>query len=199
MEEKFCNDTQYISSKLKMNSYIALLRGINVSGQKLIKMADLRKHLAELPFESIQTYIQSGNIVFQSEIDSKSELENLIHNKIKEKYGFEVPTLVKAPNDFIKALEKNPFKAEESEDPKRLYLTFLSKPPDKDKMTALRDFDYSPEKYVIDGDLVFFFSPHGYGKAKMNNNFFEQKLKVSATTRNWKTVHILLEMGSKTS
>ena len=129
-----------------MNNYIALLRGINVSGQKLIKMAELREHLADLPFENIKTYIQSGNIVFKSGIDSKPELEALIHSMIKEKYGFEVPTLVKTPKDFTDALEKNPFKQEESEDPKRLYLTFLSSKPEQDRIEVFENIRLQPGK-----------------------------------------------------
>ncbi len=187
-----------------MSTYIALLRGINVSGQKLVKMADLRMHLAELSFDNIQIYIQSGNIYIQSgnivfECGGKSsgELENLIRNKIQEKYGFEVPTLVRTPSDFKDVLTRNPFVGEEEVDPKLIYITFLSDKPQQEKVENLKDVDYSPEKYVVDGDIVFLFPPNGYGKAKMNNNFFESKLKVNATTRNWKTVNILLEMSSQ--
>lgn len=181
-----------------MNTYIALLRGINVSGQKLIKMADLRSHLAELKFNNIQTYIQSGNIILRSEGKSAQEIETLIHEKIKEKYGFEVPTLVKTPQDFIDVLERNPFKEEEKTDPKRIYITFLSNSPEPSGTDDLNKVDYSPEQYVINGNIVFFFSPNGYGNAKMNNNLFEKQLKVNATTRNWKTVNVLLEMASST-
>ncbi len=180
-----------------MSINIALLRGINVSGQKLIKMADLRTHLAELKFKNIQTYIQSGNIVFESESMSSNVLETVIHDKIQEKYGFEVPTLVKTPGDFIEAIKKNPFAKEAEAEPKHVFITFLSDIPDPSKVEKLKEVDYSPERYVIDGDMIFFFSPNGYGRAKMNNNFFENKLKIDATTRNWKTVNVLLEMSSQ--
>lgn len=180
-----------------MNTYIALLRGINVSDQKLIKMADLRMHLAKLKLDNIQTYIQSGNIVFQSNGKSCEKLENLIRSKIKEKYDFDVPTLVKTPADLIDVIKRNPFKEEVESDSKRIYITFLSDHPEQSKIESLKEVDYSPEKYAVDGDIVFFFSPNGYGKAKMNNNFFENKLKVNATTRNWKTVNTLLEMSSQ--
>jgi uncharacterized protein (DUF1697 family) len=177
-----------------MSTYIALLRGINVSGQKLIKMAELREYLAELNYTNIKTYIQSGNIVFDTDNNSCETLETEIHNKIKEKYGFEVPTLVKSPDEFNEAVKRNPFA---EEDPKRVYITFLSHTPELTKVESLKEVDYSPEKYVIDSKVVYFYSPDGYGKAKMNNNFFENKLKVDATTRNWKTVNVLIEMSTQ--
>ena len=89
--------------------FIALLRGINVSGQKMIKMVDLRESLAELPFNNIQTYIQSGNIVFKADEKQTDKIESLIKNKIREKYGFDVPTLVRTPEELSRALRDNPF------------------------------------------------------------------------------------------
>ena len=74
-------------------------------------------------------------------------------------------------------------------------MTFLGSEPEEDRIQSLLDYDYSPEEYVIEGANIYFYSPNGYGNAKMNNNFFEAKLKVSATTRNWKTVNKLAEMS----
>ena len=76
----------------------------------------------------------------------------------------------------------------------KIYLTFLNREPDADCIAELAEADYSPEEYIVEGANIFFYAAHGYGKAKMNNNFFETKLKVSATTRNWKTVMKLAEM-----
>ena len=78
-----------------MQTYIALLRGINVSGQKLIKMADLKIYLTELKFSNIRTYIQSGNIVFETDSSDEVALAKLIENKITEKYQFDVPTMIR--------------------------------------------------------------------------------------------------------
>jgi len=180
-----------------MSVYIAILRGINVSGQKMIKMAELRVHLAEIKLTNIQTYIQSGNIVFESEGMSSSDLEIAIQNKIKEKYGFDVPVLVKTPDELKDAVKRNPFIKEIEDDPKKVYITFLAHTPELTKVEALKVVDYSPEKYVIVGKVVYIFPPNGYGNAKMNNNFFEKKLKVVATTRNWKTVNVLIEMSTR--
>ncbi len=177
-----------------MNKYVAILRGINVSGQKKVKMADLRIYLSELNFYNVQTYIQSGNIIFEYDSDDIKFLENQIKNKIKEKYNFDVPTIVITKKEIEYVLKNNPFKIDQKNDHKKNYVTFLAKLPAKDKIEKLKEVDYSPEKFVLDGKYIYLFFPDGAGKAKLTNNFFESKLKVEATTRNWKTINKLYEL-----
>lgn len=178
-----------------MKTYIAILRGINVSGQKKIKMADLKIYLEELSFQNVQTYIQSGNIIFKYKSTNAVSLERMIEKKILEKYGFNVPTLVKTPDEIEYVIKNNPFLKDKKKATDRMYVTFLSEMPEKDNVKNLKDFNYNPEEYILDGKNIFFYSPNGYGNAKMNNNFFEKKLKVDATTRNWKTVNKLFELA----
>ena len=180
-----------------MQTYIALLRGINVSGVKKIRMVELREHLNELDFGSIQTYIQSGNIVFQSEEKDQKVLEKQIHEKILEKYGFEVPTLVRTPKDLKRAVAENPMKDVLENDPKRLYLTFLDEVPEKENVEKIESFDPSPDRFVLQGRNLYFYSPLGNSKSKISNNFFEKKLKVAATSRNWRTVNTLIGMSEE--
>ena len=180
-----------------MEKYIALLRGINVSGQKKIKMAEFRELLTENGMQNVQTYIQSGNILFDHKATEPNNLANWIHEIILEKYGFEVPTLVLTPGDLKKAISGNPFQHDPEKDNKRFYFTFLKDVPDPDLVAKLLESDYSPEEIVIDDRVIHFYSPDSYGRAKMNNNFLERKLKVQATTRNWRSVHVLLEMSAQ--
>ena len=177
-----------------MQTYIALLRGINVSGQKKIKMADLRAQMEAIGFHNVRTYIQSGNILFELEETDYRELEQRIHQKIIEEYGFTVPVMVKTPAEFQAVVDHNPFPEDKGFDLKRLYVTFLDEEPDPERVATVREVDYSPEQFEIIGKDLYFYSPSGYGRAKMNNNFFEKKLKVAATTRNWRTVNVLLSM-----
>ena len=177
-----------------METYIAMLRGINVSGQKIIKMIDFKNHLQELNFTDVQTYIQSGNAVFKNKKISYKTLENKISRKILDEYGFEVVVIVKSPEELEEIIRNNPFN--DNKYFNRLYITFLSDEPTSDNLEKLRGIDHSPEEFVLKGKTIYFYSPQGYGNAKMNNNFFENKLKVSATTRNWKTVNKLVEMVS---
>lgn len=179
-----------------MKTYIALLRGINVSGQKKVPMAELKACLEELSYRNVRTYIQSGNVVFQKADASRTQLEKQIEDQLLARFGFQVPTLVKEPPELEYVLNHNPF-LREGKDPDRLYLTFLADTPAAERVALLDEVDYSPEAFVLDGKNIFFFSPSGYGRAKMNNNFFEQKLKVDATTRNWRTVNRLWEMAGE--
>ena len=176
-----------------MNTFIVLFRGINVSGQKKIKMAELKNHLQDIGLTSIETYIQSGNVIVQTTWDV-STLNQKIIEKIEKEYGFSVELITRIPADLKNVIKKNPFG---HKDLQRLYVTFLSEIPANDKVLALRQVDYSPEEFVLHNDVIYFYSPLGYGRAKMNNNFFENKLKVSATTRNWKTVNKLLEISEE--
>lgn len=178
-----------------MKIYVALLRGINVSGKKKIKMADLREHLAELDFKNIKTYIQSGNILFQYPETDIHELEQLIKDKIKEKYDFDVPTMVKTPADFKYVIDNNPFLRVAENDPKHMHITFLGTTPSTDQIEHLATYEFPNEEYALENLHIYFHAPKGYGRAKMNNNFFEKKLKVAATTRNWKTVNKLYELS----
>lgn len=177
-----------------MQTYIALLRGINVSGQKKIKMADLRALLASAGFAQVQTYIQSGNIAFSSAENDQDALARNIETAIQQRYDFHVPTLVLTAEEIAHALTNNPFT---DKDTNRLYFTFLAAEPTAERVSLLKEANYAPEEFALHGKVVYFFSPHGYGRAKMNNNFFENKLQVKATTRNWKTVHKLLEMANE--
>ena len=178
-----------------MKTYIAILRGINVSGQKKIKMADLKSLMEELNFGNVRTYIQSGNVVFECDECPAKELEKSIEEKIAGHYGFQVPTMVKTPDELEYVLHHNPFFNDPDKDPKRFYVTFLDEVPAPELVEKLKGIDYHPEAYVLDGKNIYFFSPAAYGRAKMNNNFFENKLKVAATTRNWNTVMKLVEMA----
>jgi len=172
----------------KMKKYIALLRGINVSGQKLIKMTELKGHLEELNFKNVLTYIQSGNIIFEIEKTDTTILAIKIVEKIKEKYGWELPVIVKSETEWDFLFNNNPFITQKNLDIERLYVTFLGNQPSQILLNDFFKIDYSPEAFIINGNELYVFCPIGYGSTKFNNNYIEAKLKVKATTRNWKTI-----------
>jgi len=176
-----------------MKKFIALLRGINVSGQKKIKMSDLKLLFEDLGFENVKTYIQSGNVIFSSKEKSVKKLESKISLGIKNKYRFDVPVLVINPDEIEYVLKNNPF-IKKKKATEKLYVTFLADIPSSEKIEKLETKNYSPEEYIIDGKFIFLFFPKGAGKAKLNNNLFENKLKLTATSRNWNTIKTLLEL-----
>ena len=178
-----------------MKKYVALLRGINVSGQKKIKMAELREQLKSCGFENIESYIQSGNILFYSVESDKTNLQKLISGQIKSDYGFEVETLVVDPAQLKEWTENNPFIKRGDCDLSKVYYTMLKEDPSADRLKILNDVSYPPEEFIISGRMVYLYSPERAGRAKLSNNFIESKLKVPATTRNHKTMLKLYEMA----
>ena len=176
-----------------MKKFIALLRGINVSGQKKIKMSELKSLLEKAGFQDVITYIQSGNLIFSSNEKSGEKLVKKISSEIKRRFGFDVQVIILTLKEIEYTLKNNPFikRKKESE---RLYVTFLSNIPSKENLQKLNSIDYSPEEYKVDRNLIYLFLPNGAGKAKLNNNLFENKLKVDGTTRNWKTIKTLSEL-----
>lgn len=175
-----------------MKIYISMLRGINVSGQKKIIMEGLKKLYESLGFKKVQTYIQSGNVIFQStEADSSSVIQK-IEKKITKVYGFEVSVLIRTPKELCQVIARIPFTKQEAE---KSYVTFLSDVPVEVPTDEINKAKNSSEKFKIIGKEIYFYCPTGYGKTKLSNNFFEKKLKLSATTRNWNTVNKLLEIA----
>ena len=178
-----------------MQTFISLLRGINVSGQKKIRMADLKSLYENLEFKEVSTYIQSGNVTFKSNEESPDlELAKKIEQAICQKYQFEVPVVVRNANEWKNVISANPFLKEKTIDVEKLYVTFLSKIPGKAALQSIHQFDFSPDRFIIIEKEVFLYIPEGYGETKLSNKFFENKLKVTATTRNWKTINKLFEI-----
>jgi uncharacterized protein (DUF1697 family) len=178
-----------------MKTYIALLRGINVSGQKKIKMSDLKSLFENLGFKDIRTYIQSGNVIFKSSASAVKKLELKIETAIKNYFGFDVPVLIITPTELEKVIKQNSF-LKKKKDTGKMYVTFLADVPSKENVSKFKKVDFSPEEYSINGKNIYLFFPNGYGRAKINNTFFENKLKVLATTRNWKTINKLFEIAA---
>ena len=172
-------------------TYIALLRGVNLGNHNKIKMEDLKLLLKKTGLERIQTYIQSGNLVFQFKTEDNKTLEIKIKAKIAERYGFDVPVIVISSEDLKNIIRGKPI----TKDLNHLYILFLSEFPDPEKVKMLDPKQFHPEKFVKKEKIIYLYLPNGYGRAKLNNNFFENKLKLNATTRNWKTVLKLYEMA----
>lgn len=175
-----------------MKTFIVLLRGINVGGQKKIKMADLKQCLAQAGFQSIETYIQSGNIGCKKEGASAKAVEHEVRNAILKHFGFNVPTLALTKEDIKLIIDQNPFASEEE---KSLYFVLLKSKPDKDLVDGFNQLHFENEAFHVKHNCVYLCCKAGYGKAKLSNNLIENKLKVEATTRNLRTMKKLLEMA----
>ena len=178
-----------------MNTYIAILRGINVSGAKPIKMEELRLTFQKPGFENITTYIQSGNVVFSTTETATSQLTAQIAESIKTDFGFEVPVIVLSAVELQTIIGNNPLN-DGTKDTAFLHVTFLSEIPAAFNLSDIAAKKQGNEEIIISGKVVYLYCPHGYGKTKLTNTFLESKLKVTATTRNWKTANELFRLAS---
>ncbi|PHK27636.1 hypothetical protein VF13_41370 [Nostoc linckia z16] len=179
-----------------MNSYVALLRGINVSGQKIIKMENLRNAMESRGFQDVKTYIQSGNIVFKSD-KPKNTLQFEIADLIVKEYGFEVSVFVLDREEMYFAVENNPFSQAAEPEPagvKKLYITFLEGTPEPANFEKLINGPIGEDKVDLKGNVLYFLLKNSAADSKLSNNYIESKLKLKATTRNWNTTLKLLEM-----
>ena len=178
-----------------MNTYISILRGINVGGNRIIKMDALRKLFEDLGFTNVTTYIQSGNVVFQDNTTEPRDLENKISFKIKELFSFDVPVVVKSKDELEILLKNNPFRLRYEKESDKLHVTLFSNQP---KLSDIENFNLSSgnDEYAFGESVIYLYCPGGYGKTKLSNQYLEQKLKVNATTRNWKTLTELLNISN---
>ncbi len=178
-----------------MERYISILRGINVSGKNLIKMTGLRTSFENLGFSDVTTYVQSGNIIFSGKKTSLKKLEQSIHQQIKKDFGFEIPTIVLTMEVLEKVISGNPFLKDPKKDPAFFHVTFLGSKPEKVDMKEIEAKKQEEEEIIFENNVLYLYCPLGYGNTKLNNNFLEKKLKVNATTRNWRTTNELLKLA----
>jgi len=183
--------------KLPMNTFISMLRGINVSGQKKIQIVELRKLYESLNLVNIETYVQSGNVVFDSTEQDALKLAGLIEGQIEKSFGYAVPVFIRDKKDFQRIIKSNPFLVERNEDSAKLHVTFLYSSPSELKLSSLAITSVETAEFSIGDKEIFLFCPNGYGKTKLSNSFFEKILDMPATTRNWKTVTTLYKMAKQ--
>ena len=177
------------------STYVCLLRGINVSGHKIIKMDQLRGACEALGLEDVKTYVQSGNVVFKAPVQAAGKLAEKIAGKVLRQFGFSVPVLVKTAEEISEVTRNNPFLKEKDIDPAKLHVTFLSRAPEKAALKMLDAIAAGPDRFRCSDEVIYLHCPGGYGETKLSNNALEKALSVSATTRNWNTVSKLHEMS----
>ena len=175
-----------------MKTYISILRGINVSGKNSIKMDALKSLYETIGLKDVKTYIQSGNVVFRSEEQNTNNLESTIREQINSKFGYDVKVLVLSPEELEEIIDSVPFT---DRNISKLHVTFLSSIPTTPPVDKIMDKKSDTELVYIVNKAVYLYCPDGYGKTKLSNSFLEKQLKVTATTRNWKTANKLLEMA----
>jgi uncharacterized protein (DUF1697 family) len=174
--------------------YVALLRGINLGGHNKVSMSDLRALFASLGAEDVETYVQSGNVIFES-TEGPGKLTDALEKRIRRDLGLSVTVLVRTRPQLAKVHAGNPF-AKSGKESTKLHVTFLAEKPDLALVPELDPERAEPDEFEVVGQEVYLHCPNGYGRSKLTNAYFEKKLGVAATTRNWKTVTKLAELVS---
>ncbi|MEW6159174.1 MAG: DUF1697 domain-containing protein [Verrucomicrobiota bacterium] len=170
--------------------YIALLRGINVGGHNLVPMARLKSIFQACDFEEVQTYLQSGNVVFQpgSRIDERLLVEK-ITARLDEAFPFQIKFVLRTAKELSRVISRNPFATRTGIAKEHLHVVFLANPVATIETSVLPTA--KGEQVIFDGDTIYLHLPFGSGRSKVNNNWFEKTCGVTATTRNWNTVRAL--------
>ncbi|WP_339317729.1 DUF1697 domain-containing protein [Paenibacillus sp. FSL R10-2734] len=178
-----------------MTTYIALLRGINVGGNKIIKMQDLKTMFQSIGFQNVRTYIQSGNVLFESDEESKSLLSGVIERQIQEVFGFDVSVIIRTLAELENTIANNPFQLSEPEDFKRWYVSFLPAEPSAEALDKLRIYEEGPDKIRFVGREMYVLYEVSVSQSPLFKVPFDKILGMSITARNWNTVNKLVAMG----
>ena len=178
-----------------MATCIALLRGINVGGRNRLAMADLRELCTQLGFGDVQTYVQSGNVVFTTDRDDLATIATELTEQLEYQLGVEPTVMIRTRDEFASVVANNPFVAEADADPTKVHAALLSAEPDDPTTLEFDPEAYAPE-VIASGDRVrYLHVPSGLGRSRLATDLTKRRTGVEITVRNWRTVTNLLEMA----
>lgn len=177
-----------------MNKYVALLRAVNVGGNSVIKMAELKKMFESFGLGEVSTYIQSGNVIFKSKESPLEKLQMKIEKGIKESWGREIRVLVLTSERLQKAAGHNPFEVQKNEKDQLCHLAFLSEKPAPARQKALMELQGREYRFAF-WDKVFYYAYSKEWAGKRRAIDYEKILGVYGTARTWKVVDALIELG----
>jgi uncharacterized protein (DUF1697 family) len=166
-----------------------------MAGHNLIKMTELAKLFIDLGFGDAKTYIQSGNVIFSYEGDkSSSSLSDELEKAILNKFHLPISVMTRKKEDLINLAAFNPYLTEPDFDPSKMAVIFLHETPLDFQIQKVSEVNFPPDKFIITGDEIFIYCPNGFGRTKLYTGFFEKKMNVKGTARNWKTITTILNL-----
>ena len=178
-----------------MDTCITMLRGVNMTGHNVIKMTRLAGLFRQMGYADAETYIQSGNIVFTCPNSNAEDVSSEIRHGILSEFNLNIAVITRTSVEMEKIIAANPFLEEPGFDPSKMAVLFLERKPSDEQIQKVAGIDYPPDRFHINGSEIYTYCPNGFGKTKLYTNFFESKMKVTGTARNWRTVIKLLEMA----
>lgn len=177
-----------------MTIFLSLFRGINVGGHNAVKMAELKSLHESLDLRNVQTYIQSGNVVFHADESDSTQLKQRIEGNFEATFGFHAEVLIRTLDELNGIIERNPFQGHENKETKWIAVIFLASAPDEAAQADLLQSYHGPEEIFILGKEMYVYYPEGMGRSKLTGSLIERKLKTPGTARNWNTVLQLQKM-----
>ncbi len=178
-------------------TYVALLRGVNVGGHRLIKMPELKRVFEAMGFGRVRTYIQSGNVVFATD-EQLETLRRRIEREIEASFGFPVTVVLRTAAELERVIADCPFAADALAEGERLYLALLADAPSPEAVERLLACDDETDECRVVGREVYLLYRRSARDTLLTNAFLERTLSVAATTRNWRTMRTLTDMASAT-
>ena len=172
--------------------YALLLRGVNVGTKNSLPMADFRAMLAQLGCADVQTYVQSGNAVFRTTLETNA-LTTAIEGELERYMGRPIATTLRTREQLQAIVRGNPFAAVAT-NPSNLCVTFLSNAPARSEVASLHRGEWHPELFRVAGSEIYTWHPHGQGRSPLREAMSKLQLRGAVTTRNWNTVLRLLDL-----
>ena len=172
--------------------HVALLRGVNVGGKNKLPMADLRDIFTAAGCAAVQTYIQSGNVVFEAAQDLAERVPEIVTRAIRRQFGYETAVVMRSSEELRRIVASNPF--DTSGDPRFLQVAFLEDTPSAKAVSRLDPQRSPPDAFAVRGRDVYLHYPNGVARSKLTNEYLAAQLQTASTMRNWRTVLKLLEM-----
>ena len=177
-----------------MTPCVSLFRGINVGGNRIVPMNELKTLHEALGFRDVVTYIQSGNVVFSSDETDPAQLASQIEENFAQKFGFRSQVIVRTLVELEETIVNNPFQNSPEKESKWVLVLFLATRPQSSALEDLKNSYSGPEEMYLIGQELFVYYPDGVGRSKLTLPLIEKKLKTAGTGRNWNTVLRLRDM-----
>ena len=182
---------------LEMDRYVALLRGVNVGGKNKIAMKNLAALFSDAKCRHVETYIQSGNVVFSADAKTAAKAASAICSAIQAQFGFQTQIVLRSQTEMERIRNANPYLKEDIP-LDTLYVAFLADSPAADRVALLDPNRSPPDQFTVSGREIYMHLLNHAAKTKLTNAYFDSKLKTVGTARNWRTVQKLVELMSRT-
>jgi uncharacterized protein (DUF1697 family) len=174
---------------------VAMLRGVNLAGYQKIKMEALKTLCTSLGLRDVQTYIQSGNIVFREDSEDPPKLARRLEERLEADFGFRPAVIIRTASELRKVIAKNPFAGRADIEPSKLLVVFMDRVPTRQARDQVLAMPCDPEELCVNGREIYIYYPNGMARPKIPLVRLEKALQCASTGRNWNTVNKLLAMA----